>query len=102
MFNLTARDHFANRYAIGLRKGPVALVVRGHSHNGPGPIAHQHVVGNPNGQQLVVHRIQRIAAGENPGLFLFEFLPLEIAFSGRRLAIRGDRGTAVGSRDDLH
>ena len=49
VFNLTACDHFADRQAIGFRKGPVALIVRRHSHNGPGSIAHQHVVGNPNG-----------------------------------------------------
>ena len=39
-------------------------------HDGPGAILHEHVVGHPDGDEFAVHRVDRVTAGEDPGLLL--------------------------------
>ena len=81
-----------NRQVELLREFEIALVVRGHGHDRAGAVAHQHVVGDPDRDLLVVHRIDRVGAGEDAGLLLRQFGPLEIALARRsardRLALR--------------
>ena len=48
----------------------VALVVGGDRHDGTGPIAHEHVIGNPDRNALVIDRIDGAGTGEN-ACFLF-------------------------------
>ena len=50
---------------------PVALVLAGHGHDRPGPVPHQHVVGDVDRDTAPVHRVDRIAAGEHTGLLPF-------------------------------
>ena len=101
LLDISARNHFTNRQMIVPRKRPVTFVVRRHGHDRAGPITHQHIIGNPNRQTFMVHRIDGIAAGEDPGLFLVELLPLQIAFLGRRFTIGGDLGTTEGRGVDV-
>ena len=71
---------------MGLGEGEVTLVLRRDSHDGPGPIAHEHVVGYVDGHGLVVERVQAVAAREGAAL-------VERAL--RRLAL--DVGLLLGS-----
>ena len=52
------------------REREVALVVRGHGHDRAGAVVHQHVVGDPDRDALVVHRVDGVEAGEDAGLLL--------------------------------
>ena len=49
----------ARTEAVALRELEVALVVRGHGHDRAGAVLHQHVIGHPDRNSLVVHRIDR-------------------------------------------
>ena len=51
-----------------LRELEVALVVRRHRHDRAGAIAHQHIVGDPDRDRLVVDRVDRIGADKHAGL----------------------------------
>ena len=63
-------DHRPYRQAVGLGELAVALVVRGHGHDRAGPVVHQHVVGDPDRDPLVVDRIDDVVAGEDAVLVL--------------------------------
>ena len=58
----------------------VALIVRGDGHDGAGAVAGEHIVGDPDGDLLAVHRIDRGEAERHAGLLLGEVRALQIAF----------------------
>ena len=62
-----------------------------HGHDRAGAIAGEHVIRDPNWHGLVVHRINRVRAGEHTGLVLRQFRALQIALARGRLAIRRHR-----------
>ena len=64
------RDDLHDRQPELLREREVALVVRGHGHDRAGAVVHQHVVGDPDRDALVVHGVDRVEAGEDAGLLL--------------------------------
>ena len=72
-------------------KFKIALVVRRHAHDRARAVTHQNVIGDPDGDPLVAHRIDRIGAGENAGFFLREIGALEIGFGADLLAVFADR-----------
>ena len=43
--------------AVGLGEGPVALVLGRHGHDGPGAVAHEHVVGHVDRHRLAGERV---------------------------------------------
>ena len=47
----------------------IALVVRGHGHDGAGAVAHQHEVADPDGHLLAAVRVDGVVAGEEAFLF---------------------------------
>ena len=67
----------------------IALIVGRHGHDGPGAVAHQHIVGDPDGNAGLVDRVDRMGAGEDPGLFLGQVGPFEFAL------VRGGADIAV-------
>ena len=58
-------------------------VVRRHGHDRAGAVAHQHVVGDPDRDLLVVDRIDRVAAGEDAGLLLLQLRAFQLALLRR-------------------
>ena len=63
-------DDLADLEPVALGEGEVALVVRGHGHDRARPVLHQHVVGDPDRDSLVVDRIQDVASREHSVLLL--------------------------------
>ena len=63
-------DHRHDGDVEALRERSVALVVRGHRHDRACPVVHQHVVGNPDRNQLVGHGVRCVEAREDAGLLL--------------------------------
>ncbi len=53
-----------------------------YAHDGPRAIGHQHVVGDPDGDALPVHRVNSIAADEDPALLLVHGQPFDLALAG--------------------
>ena len=85
---VVGRLHGADdRQLVGLRELPVALVLAGHRHDRAGAVAHQHVVGDEDGDALVVHGVDDEAAGEHARLVARVGLALEIALLGGELAV---------------
>ena len=83
LLHIAALHHFHNVTAELLGKFPVALIVRGHSHNGACAVADQHIIGNENGNLFAVHRVHGAHALYFHARFLFGQLgALEIAFAG--------------------
>ena len=72
-------DHQHDRQVELFGELEVALVVRGHGHDGAGAVAHHHVVGNPDGNARFVDRVDRIAAGEDTSLNVGAFEAFELA-----------------------
>ena len=93
---------FANRQCKLLRKLPIALVVRRHSHDRAGAVAREHVVCDPHGDFLAVHRIDGKRACEYAGLFFRQFRALEVALARGGCSIRGDGFLLIWSRNHVH
>ena len=72
---------------------PVAGVVRGHSHDGAGAVAHEHIVADPDGDFLAVDGVDGADAVDlNAGLVLGKLGALEVALLGGLVAVGGDGG----------
>ncbi len=63
------RDNAADRDGILRGEFKVALIVRGHTHDGAGAVVHEDVVGHPDGHLFAVVRIDGKAAGGHTMLF---------------------------------
>ena len=94
-------DNGDNRQAEQLGKLEVAFVVPRHGHDGPGAVGGQHVVRDPNGDLLAIHRVDGIRPGEHAGLGLGQLGAVEVALACRSFLIvlhrlllfrRGDAG----------
>ena len=72
----------AHRQAVGAGKGEVARVMGRHRHDGAGAVGHQHVVGDPDRDLLVVDRVDRIGAGEHAALLAARGLALDVGLAG--------------------
>ena len=76
--------------------------MRGHGHDGTGAVAHEHVVGDPDGNALVVHRVDGVSTGEDAGLLLRQLGALQIALPRGLFAILLDGGELLLARDFIH
>ena len=63
-------DHRPDRQVVALGELAVALVVRRDGHDRAGSVVHQHVVGDPDRDPLVVDRVDDVVAGEETDLLL--------------------------------
>ena len=97
---LTARrdDHRRHRQPVLHRELVVALVVGGHGHDRSGPVLHQHVIGDPDRDLLLVDRVGRIAAREDAVLLLL--LALGGRAPRRAAHVVEDGGLLLRSRDE--
>ena len=77
----------------------VALVVGRDGHDGPGAVANEHVIGDPDRDLLLVHRIDGVGAGEHARLLLGQLRPFQIALAGR-VCLVGFHGRLVLARGD--
>ena len=67
---------------------PVALIVAGHAHDDAGAVAHQHVVGNENGNMLTGDGMDGLDALQpDAGLFLVQLAPLKVGLPGSLLPV---------------
>src|SRR4051794_17831990 len=97
-------DNLLNRQLELVREFEVTLVMTGYSHDCPGAIAGENVVGNPDGDALLIDGIDRKRSGEDAGLLFREFGAFEIALRGcprfifghGALLIRGCEATDQG------
>ena len=78
--------------AVAARKLVVALVVRGHGHDGAGAVTHQHEVGDPDRHALAGQRVDRVDAERHAALFH----RLEHGFGDARALAFGDEFLQVG------
>jgi hypothetical protein len=84
-------DHRDDRQLELHRELVVAFVVRRDGHDGAGTVAHQHVVGDPDGHARAVDGIDGVGAAEDAGLFLGQIGALEVALGRGGLAVGVDR-----------
>ncbi len=83
--------HRGHRQAERAGELQVALVVRGDGHDGPGAVAHQHVVREEHRDLAARDGIGRVTAGEHPGLAVAD-RPLPVADPRGALAVGAHRG----------
>ena len=95
-------DHAHDGQAEGLGELEVAGVMARHRHDRPGAVAHEHVVGYPDGNPRAVHRIDGVAAGEHAGLFLVGLLPFHEVPAGDFGPIGIHFRLRIGSGDGVH
>ena len=95
-------DDAPDLQAVLAGEGEVALVVRRHGHDGAGAVAHQHVVGDPDGDALAVDRVDGIGAGEDAGLLLVGGRALDLALAGGLGRVRLHRGALLGVVIGVH
>ncbi|MPM73330.1 hypothetical protein SDC9_120310 [bioreactor metagenome] len=84
-------ENFNDGQAELLGKLPVTGVMGRDCHDGTGTVADQDIVGNPDGNLLVVHRVDRKAATEDAALILGKVSALEVALAGACLKVGLDR-----------
>ncbi len=87
------RRNHRNFQAVLRRELEVALILTRRGHNRAGAVAHQDVVGDPDGNVLAVEQIARVGAGENPGLFLDRREPFDLGLATRVGDVGLDRRT---------
>src|SRR5579884_681821 len=83
------------------RKLEVALVVGGNAHDRARAVAHQHVVGDPDGNLLAADRVGDVAAGEDARLLLLRTHALDLGHAPRLLHVSLDGGALFGRGDLL-
>ena len=77
----------ADRQAEGAREVEVALVVRGHGHDGAGAVVGQHVVGGVDRHRLAGQRVGRGDAEVDAGLGPVGQLPVEVGELAHLVAV---------------
>ncbi len=86
------RDDDLHRQVVAARELEVALVVRGHGHDRPGPVLHEDVVGDPDRKPLTVHGIRHERAREDAGLLLLGICALGRGAGARPADVLQDLG----------
>src|SRR3989440_5333496 len=94
-------DHLAYGDAEFAGKLEVALVMRRNAHNRARTVAHQHVIGDPDGNLLAIDGISDVAAGKDARLLLLRTHALDLAHMPRLVNIGVNFGTVLGRGDLL-
>ena len=93
-----------NGQTVTDRKVPVALVLSGHGHDGPGAVSHQNVVRQVQRHRLFGERIEQVGAGKHASF-------VEAAFNRQAVFLGGlpgpldklcDRRSMLGADDIRH
>ena len=82
-----------------LRELEIPLVVRGHGHDRSGAVAHHDVVGDPDGDLFLIHRVDGVSSGEDAGLVLVEVAAVHVGLARAVIDVGGDGGLLPGGRD---
>src|SRR5207247_918965 len=96
------QHHGLNGEVEFTRKFEVPLIVSRYGHDRAGPVADQHIVGDPDGDALAVDRVDRITSGEHAALFS---APRDAVFLAHRcdaLPIALDLGALRLCGDSVH
>ncbi len=102
MLFAVGRNDLLDGQAVGLRKGEVALVVRGHRHDRAGAVRGEHVVGDPDGDALAGEHVRRERAGVDTGLRPLGAGALDLRLGARRGDVGVHRGLLRRHRDRRH
>ena len=86
-------DHATDLQPELLGKGEVALVVGGHGHDRTGSVAHHHIVGDPDGDTLVVDGVDGVAAGKDARLLFIGCRACNLILFFRGCFVGLDRGS---------
>ena len=78
----------------------VTLVVGGDGHDGARAVAHEHIVGDPDGDFVAVDGIDGEGTGEDATFFLVQFGAVEVALGGDGGFVFFDSFELFGSGDD--
>ena len=99
---IVGRDDLDDGQGVLLRELVVARVVRRHGHDGAGAVAHQHVVGDPDGDAGAGEGVAGVGAAEDAGLVLGEVGALQVALAGDLLAVGGERRALLRRGQPVH
>ena len=80
-------------------KFEVAVVVGGDGHDGAGAVAHEDVVGDPDGDFLAVERVNAVSARGYAGLFLGQVGAVTVRFQSRFADVFPDCGLLLRDGD---
>ena len=69
------------------REFQIALIVSGHAHDRAGAVTHQHIIGDPDRNPLVIDRIDCVSADEHAGFFFRQIGALEIGLGSNLFSI---------------
>ena len=97
---VAAADDLDDGEAVGACEGVVAFVVGGHGHDGAGAVAHEDVVGDPDGDSRAAYGVGGAGAGWNACLFLGEVGACQVGLTGG-FADVGLDGGALSRGGDL-
>ena len=96
------KNYQPNLELVLLGKIVIAIVVRGHAHDGARAVVHQDIVGNPDGDALAIERIDGVAVrvhavffdlADVPDLFCFTLLADQLLdCSAERLVVAREVG----------
>ena len=86
--HIATLDHLHDGQTEGGGEVPVALIVAGHTHDDAGAVAHQHIVGNENGNVLTGDGMDGLDAFQpDAGLFLVQLAALKVGLPGSLLPV---------------
>ena len=91
-------DDDLDRQVEGAGEVEVALVVRGHGHDGAVAVVGEHVVGGPDRQPLAVDRVDRVALEEDAGLRTVGALALDVGLALDALEVVLEAHAHLGRR----
>src|SRR5262249_38306589 len=97
-----ARHDADDRQVERAREGMIAAVMSWHGHDGAFPVAHQHIVGDPERQLGSVGWIDRVTASEYARLAAGAVGPFGFALAGAGFYIGHHCGPAVVRGDLRH
>ena len=86
----------------GFGEVEITLVVTGDRHDRPGPVLHEYVVGDPDGNRLTGGRVPAEAASRNARFGLLDLLASHEIFGRRLLPVGRDRLRMLLTSDFVH
>ena len=80
----------------------IPLVVGWNGHDGPGAVTGEDIIGDPDWDPFMIHRIHGVGTGKDTALFLREISALQIALGRAGFLVAGNSLQLSGIGDGLH
>ena len=94
--------HLLHRQFVLAGKDEIALVVGGHAHHGAGAVLGEHVVGDPDGDQLAAGRVAHAGTNGHTPLGPVLGRALLVALAGHQIAEGRHRQLLVSAGERGH